>query len=119
MNWYLAKLIYQIIYGDGLYNAQFSEQLRLIEAVDDVHAFTKAQQLGHKEESALCNKNETLIQWKFIDVCELILIDTMADGAEILSQINEPVCAKAYLKNIRKQSSQLLADSCNQCFQQN
>ena len=119
MNWYLAKLIYQIIYGEGLYNTQFSEQLRLVEATDEVHAFTKAQLLGHKEESTLYNENEALVRWKFIDVCELILINTMADGAEVSSQINEPVCSKVYLKNVKRQASQLLADSCNKCFQQN
>lgn len=119
MNWYLAKLIYQIVYGDGFYNAQFNEQVRLIEATDEVHAFTKAQLLGHKEESILFTENEALIQWKFIDVCELIAIGEMNDGAEIISQISEPSCAKAYLKNVKRQSSQLLEDSCNKCFQQN
>ncbi len=119
MNWYLAKLVYQIIYGDGFYNAQFSEQLRLVEAVDEVHAFTKAQLLGHKEESTLLDENNALVQWKFIDVCELIMIDSMADGAEVMSQINEPACTKEYIKTIKRQASQLLSDSCTKCFQQN
>jgi hypothetical protein len=104
MNWYIAKLVYRIIYGDGLY---------------DVHAFTKAQLLGHREENTLYDENKALIQWRFIDVCELILIDAMVDGAEILSQISEPANAKVYVKNVQRQSSQLLADSCNQCFHQN
>lgn len=119
MNWYIAKLVYQVIYGDGFYKAQFSEQLRLIEATDEVHAFTKAQLMGHKKENILYKETEALIQWKFIDVCELILINEMADGAEILSQINEPVCAKTHLKHIKRQASQLLADSCTKCFHQN
>ncbi len=119
MNWYIAKLVYQVVYGNGLYNAQFSEQLRLVEATDEVHAFTKAQLLGHKEESTLYDETEALLQWKFIDVCELILLSEMADGAEVASQMNEPACAKAYLKNIKRQASQLLAESCNNCFQQN
>lgn len=119
MNWYLAKLIYQIVYGDGFYNAQFSEQLRLVEAVDEVHAFTKAQLLGHKEESTLLNETGALIQWKFIDVCELIVIDSMTDGAEVMSQISEPSCAKTYIKTVKRQASQLLSDSCTKCFQQN
>ena len=119
MNWYIAKLVYQIIYGSGLFEAQFSEQLRLVQATDEVHAFTKAQRLGHKEENTLYHETEALVQWKFIDVCELILLTEMADGAEISSQTSEPACAKDYLKNIKRQSSQLLADSCNKCFHQN
>ena len=119
MNWYIAKLVYQIIYGDGIYTAQFSEQLRLVEATDEVHAFTKAQLIGHKEENTLYKETEALVRWKFIDVCELIPISEMADGAEILSQVSEPACAKVHLRNIKRQASQLLADSCTKCFHQN
>ena len=119
MNWYLAKLVYQIVYGNGLYSAQFSEQLRLVEAADDVHAFTKAQQIGHKEENVLCVETDALIQWKFIDVCELIELKDTADGAEVLSQVSEPANAKLYLKTVQRQASQLLADSCTKCFHQN
>lgn len=119
MNWYLAKLVYQIIYGNGLYDAQFSEQLRLIEATDDVHAFTKAQLLGHKEESTLCHETDMLIQWKFINVCELTVLKDIADGAEVMSQLIEPSNAKLYVKTTQRQASQLLADSCSKCFHQN
>ena len=119
MNWYIVKLVYQVIYGNGLFTAQFSEQLRLVQATDDVHAFTKAQSLGHKEESTFCHKAEPLVQWRFIDVCELTEITEMADGADILSQTLEPENPKVYLRMIRRQASQLLADSCNKCFQQN
>ena len=119
MNWYIAKLVYQVIYGNGMFDAQFSEQLRLVEATDEVHAFTKAQQLGHKEENTFYHETEALVRWKFIDVCELILINELADGAEILSRISEPPNAKVYLKVVQRQASQLLADSCNKCFHQN
>ncbi|MEP7129294.1 MAG: DUF4288 domain-containing protein, partial [Chitinophagales bacterium] len=29
MNWYLAKIVFRIICGDGLHQPQFDEQLRL------------------------------------------------------------------------------------------
>ena len=32
MNWYLAKIVYRIICGQGNHTAQFDEQLRLIQA---------------------------------------------------------------------------------------
>ena len=43
MNWYLTKMVFRIICGDGSHKAQFDEQLRLI------HANSKedAQPTGH------------------------------------------------------------------------
>ena len=34
MNWYLSKLVFRIVCGDGQHRAQFDEQLRLIAAAD-------------------------------------------------------------------------------------
>ena len=42
MNWYLSKIVYQIICDQGLHRPQFDEQLRLIYAEDDLHAFQSA-----------------------------------------------------------------------------
>ena len=41
MKWYLAKIVFQIICGDGKHTAQFDEQLRLIAAADEDEAFGK------------------------------------------------------------------------------
>ena len=116
MNWYIAKLVYQVIYGNGIFDAQFCEQLRLVEASDELHAFTRAQLLGHTEETVLYSQNEALVQWKFINVCELILLNDLADGAEIQSQLTEPGHAKAFIKTVQRQASQLLEESCNKCL---
>ena len=32
MNWYLAKIVYRILCGEGEHTAQFDEQLRLVSA---------------------------------------------------------------------------------------
>ena len=45
MNWYLAKMVYRIICGDGNHTPQFDEQLRLIKAQDEFHAFQKIVKL--------------------------------------------------------------------------
>ncbi|HEV3251858.1 MAG TPA: DUF4288 domain-containing protein, partial [Puia sp.] len=42
MNWYLAKIVFRIICGEGQHIPQFDEQLRLIEAGNEVEAFEKA-----------------------------------------------------------------------------
>ncbi|MDQ3846676.1 MAG: DUF4288 domain-containing protein [Bacteroidota bacterium] len=39
MNWYLTKIIYRIICGNGDHKAQFDEQLRLVEASSKQEAF--------------------------------------------------------------------------------
>ncbi|MEK7225456.1 MAG: DUF4288 domain-containing protein, partial [Bacteroidota bacterium] len=50
MNWYLAKIVFRIVCGDGNHLAQFDEQLRLIRADKREEALLKAQLLGSREE---------------------------------------------------------------------
>ena len=66
MNWYLAKIVYRIICGDGDHTPQFDEQLRLIHAPSKEDAFYKAQQTGKKEEEKFYNLKQELVQWQFI-----------------------------------------------------
>ena len=83
MKWYLAKLIYRIICGEGVHKPQFDEQLRLIFAEDDINAFEKAHHMGKLEEDSFFNNKSKLVQWQFIDVSEISLIDEFIDGAEL------------------------------------
>ncbi len=105
MKWYLAKLVFHIICGDGNHRPQFDEQLRLIFAEDGLHAFHKARKIGEKE-----NADEiiTPVKWKFIDVSELHLLDELTDGVEIYSRINEEDCAAEYITNTKKKANGLL-----------
>ncbi len=111
MNWYLVKLVYQIICGDGLHTAQFDEQLRIIEATDDMNAIVKAQLLGHREQETFYNNKEKLVQWKFIDVSEVNKIDSFFDGAELYSRINEQDNADNYINMVQTKAAFLLAQS--------
>ena len=106
MKWYLSKLVFQIICGDGLHAAQFDEQLRLIYAEDELHAFQKARSMGERD----CMKDELIkqVQWKFIDVSELHLLSAFIDGAEIYSKITEEENADLYIRNTQKRAVQLL-----------
>ena len=113
MKWYLAKLIYRIICGDGFHTPQFDEQLRLISAGDDLHAFQKARLTGHNEEDTFFNEKQKMVQWKFIDVSELTLLDELTDGAEMYSRITELEDATEYLKLITLRS-QHLQESCTE-----
>lgn len=104
MNWYLAKMVFRIICGDGDHTAQFDEQLRLISAGSKEEAFDKAQLLGTREEEIFSNQNSELVQWKFITVSELYQLKDLIDGAEVYSRIEEKENADAYLHNVYKKA---------------
>ena len=88
MKWYITKLVFQIICGEGNHVAQFDEQLRLIEAHDEDEAFIKAKALGISEAEAFYNQKEQLVQWKFVNISELYQL-SLIDGAELHSKITE------------------------------
>ena len=111
MKWYLAKLVYRIVCGEGNHKPQFDEQLRLIYAEDDLHAFQKARTTGHHEEDLFLNNAQKLVHWKFIDVAELHPLNELTDGAEIYSRICEEDDADTYIKIIHKRAAHLLENS--------
>ncbi|MEP7109594.1 MAG: DUF4288 domain-containing protein [Ferruginibacter sp.] len=114
MNWYLAKLVFRIICGHGNHTPQFDEQLRLIYADDELHAFHKARLLG--EGDCIKDPGETgaEVTWKFIDVSELHPLTRLTNGAEIYSVIKEEADADSYIRIIKKTATQLLQHSLHQ-----
>jgi len=104
MNWYLAKIVFRIICGEGDHTPQFDEQLRLIAAVNEDEAFYKAQSLGEQEEDAFMNVEQKRVQWKFINVSELYRISALIDGAELYSRITEADDAKEYINLVHKKA---------------
>lgn len=104
MQWYLAKLVYRIHCRDAGNPAEFDEQLRLINADDDLHAFQKARMMGEKEGEIQLHCAGTVIARKFVDVCELHKLDTGIDGAEMYSQISVQENADAYIRNTQKRA---------------
>ena len=111
MKWYLAKLIYRIICGDGDHKPQFDEQLRLICAEDDLDAFQKARLTGQTEEDTFLNNTQKLVHWKFIDVPELHPLSELTDGAEIYSRIYEEEDADDYIKIIQRRAAYLMENT--------
>ncbi|HEX7846909.1 MAG TPA: DUF4288 domain-containing protein [Chitinophagaceae bacterium] len=107
MNWYLAKIVYRIVCGEGKHLAQFDEQLRLIAAVNKEEAFLKAQSIGRKEEEAFFNSKEQLVKWEFINVSELYLLSELIDGAELYSRIEEKENADAYVYTVNQKAENL------------
>ena len=85
MNWYIAKLVFNININNGSNNSQFDEQLRLLEASEPGSAFAKARALGRREEDSFLNEKGENVTWKFIDVSDVQPLSELKHGAEIYS----------------------------------
>jgi hypothetical protein len=107
MNWYLAKVVYRILCGEGNHLAQFDEQLRLIAAANKEEAFLKAQKIGQNEEETFYNSKEQLVKWEFINVSELYLLSDLIDGAELYSRIEEKENADAYVYTVNQKAENI------------
>jgi Domain of unknown function (DUF4288) len=117
MNWYLAKLVFRIICGDGDHTPQFDEQLRLISAVSKEEAFRKAQLTGEKEEDTFYNRKQQLVQWQFINVSEIYKLSELIDGAELYSRIEERDNAEAYIHVVNQKAENILFSQTHQLLQ--
>jgi hypothetical protein len=107
MNWYLAKIVFRIICGDGQHTAQFDEQLRLIGANSKEEAFDKAQTVGMNEEETFFNRKEQMVKWQFISVSELYRLNELIDGAELYSRIEEKDNAESYIHIVRSRAERI------------
>ena len=117
MNWYLTKIVYQIICGDGNHTAQFDEQLRLVCAENEEEAFEKAWRIGKNEEESFCNTRNELVQWTFINVAELYRLSNLLDGAEIYSRIQEADDAAAYKLAVNRKADSIREKSTHRILQ--
>ncbi len=119
MNWYLVKIVFRIICGDGNHSPQFDEQLRLIHAADEFHAFQKARKLGETEQDNFLNAANKPVHWKFIDVCEINKLAELNDGAEMYSRIHEEESADTFIKVTHLKAAHLLENSMQHSAQLN
>ena len=92
-NWFLVKIVFQIICGSGNHKPQFEEQLRLITAVSPVAATEKAKQLILAE-GILFEK----VAWKFVAITDIYPFSNLMDGAELFSQITETEYGAAFIQ---------------------
>jgi hypothetical protein len=104
MNWYIAKIVFNISAENTIHTPQFDEQLRLISAENMEEAFIKARKLGLKEESSFLNDNKNTVRWEFINVSEIIPVKTLEDGTELYSQIHETDEAKSYIHCVHQKA---------------
>ena len=111
MNWYLSKIVFRIICGDGQHTAQFDEQLRLITAAHEEEACEKAMTIGRQEQDGFYNHEPQLVQWKFINVAELYRLSGLLDGAEMYSRIQETDDADSYIDQTNRRADHIRASN--------
>ena len=107
MNWYIAKMVFRIISGDGNHLAQFDEQLRLINAPNQQEAFEKATEMGNLEQHSFLNKRNEIVKWEFINVPELNKLSSLEDGVELYSRVNEYENGKRFVEVVNKKADAL------------
>jgi hypothetical protein len=105
MNWYITKIVYQIICGNGSHAPQFDEQLRLIAAEFAEEAFDKAMQIGILGEETFRNTRREVVQWKFVGVPEVHRLVSLNDGAELYSRITEADDANSFVSAVHQKAS--------------
>ena len=103
MNWYMAKIVFRIICGEGNHTPQFDEQLRLVSARDEEEAFIKARNIGERDQETFLNQKKQVVQWKFINVSELYRL-SLTDGAEMYSRVQETEHAGNFIESINKKA---------------
>jgi hypothetical protein len=103
MNWYMAKIVFRIICGEGDHTPQFDEQLRLVAAENEEEAFIKAKAIGERDEETFLNQRKQVVKWQFINVSELYKL-TIADGAEMYSRVQEAEHAGNFIDTINKKA---------------
>jgi hypothetical protein len=106
MNWYAAKIIFQIV-NDSKEYAQFDEQIRLINAINIELALEIANQTGLMSQEDIISKDGTLLHWKFIAVTEVQDIGDLVNGKEIHYAIQEPEEVSIYMQRVLEKSLNL------------
>lgn len=104
MNWYLVKMIFRIICGEGKHTAQFEEQLRLVSSSSSKEAIAKANVLAKKEEESFLNHAQQPVRWKLIAVTDVYAFETGIDGAAVYSKICEEDHPALFIRSAKMRS---------------
>lgn len=107
LKWYLVKLVYQVVSGNGAHTPQFDEQLRLIRADELDWARAKAKVLGQIGAFSFLNDRKEEVTWKFIDVVDICEMGEIEDGMQLYSTTEEPTDVPLYLNMINAKANRI------------
>ncbi|MEP2669517.1 MAG: DUF4288 domain-containing protein [Cyclobacteriaceae bacterium] len=105
MNWYIAKVAFNIVSGSGDHTPQFDEQYRLIKGESMEEAYLKAEHIGLNEEEVMLNQKNELVKWDFVGVSELYPVNELRDGMELFSSVNEIDDRASYIEMIKMKAA--------------
>ena len=105
MYWFIAKVVFNIVSGDGDHTPQFDEQYRLIKAASREEAFQKAISIGLNEQDVMINTSNEIVRWDFVNVSELYAINELQDGMELFSSVAEADNRKDYMEIVNLKSA--------------
>lgn len=106
MQYFIVKIVFQLV-KEKEQLKQFDEQIRLLTATDSFEAFFKARQIGHKEEDGTNPEFYKPLQWRFVDVTEIIPLQLQQDGVELFSQVSEKDVI-SFKRRVKQQAAKLL-----------
>lgn len=90
-----------------MHRAQFDEQLRLVQAENEIAAFERAHKLGYTEAETFVNDKQAPVRWEFINVCELYKLSNLIDGAELYSRVEEADNPDQYIAYVHGRAHQI------------
>jgi hypothetical protein len=104
MNIYLASLFFEIETEGHTGKAQFDEQWRLVQAVDEAEAWQMAENLGLQLGFSFLNAKNQKVKWHFLAVADLHLIQDLAHGDQVLAFTHEASDKSEFLEKIQLKS---------------
>ena len=111
MKWFLVKILFRIVCGNGEHPAQFDEQLRLIHATDACDAMEKATAIGIQEQESFFNQQQQPVAWQLVAVTDIYPVSYDMDGAEVFSRISEEQHPALFIHTMQLRS----AGAVNRC----
>jgi hypothetical protein len=105
MNWYIAKMNFQIKIENNKTTTDFDEQLRLIAANTLAEAYHKATIIGKHEQTMFTNDAQQQVKWQFINISELHLLNDIADGMQLYSNTYQTFEPENYLQIIEAKAA--------------
>src|SRR3989442_1169396 len=87
--WFAAKLLFESSVREDDGRVLQEESIRLMQADDESHAYSKASQLGNSEEHHYLNEQGETVVWQFVSVVEIqdLCEENVSDGMEVFSTL--------------------------------
>jgi hypothetical protein len=111
MNWYIAKIVFQIVTASRPNAHQFDEHLRLIAASSKEEAVLKARIIGVQLEDNRARIDAQQPRWEFVNVADIQPLKNLNDGIELYSTIRQHEPSDEYIRYVHLRAAALQTES--------